>query len=423
MTHHATMPVAPASASASAAAHDLPAPSAEALAHSQQVLRAVETAIDQAGGWIPFSQYMDLALYAPGLGYYSAGARKLGAAGDFTTAPESTPLFGQTLAHVIAPLLRDGLPAILEVGAGSGALAASLLGELERLDALPERYEILEVSADLRERERDTLTRSVPHLIERVSWLNGLPPAFRGVVIGNEVLDAMPVERLCWQPDGTVLRGGVSRLIGGSTHLADDPHGDLQMSFRPFDAGTPETLRAAATAIGHRLGPLEARYTSEVGLAACGFVRALAGHLDQAVCLFIDYGFPGAEFFHPQRSEGTLMCHYRHRAHDDVLRWPGLQDITAHVDFTAIADAVDAAGCELLGYTSQAHFLIAGGLTDLLAQTPATDALHYLPRSNAAQRLISPAEMGELFKVIGFARGWHGPLPAFAAGNRLARLG
>ena len=412
------MPVPP----ASRPPDELPAPSAEAQAHSQRLLQTVQVAIDQAGGWIPFSQYMDIALYAPGLGYYSAGARKLGAEGDFTTAPESTPLFGQTLARIIAPLLRDGLPAILEVGAGSGALAASLLAELERLDALPERYQILEVSADLRERERDTLGRVVPHLIDRVSWLNGLPPAFEGVVIGNEVLDAMPVERVRWQPDGTVLRGGVSRRADGLSTRVDDPHGDLAMTFRPFDADTPEALRAAAAAVGRRLGALEADYTSEIGLAACGFVSALAAHLERAVCLFIDYGFPGAEFHHPQRSEGTLMCHYRHRAHDDALRWPGLQDITAHVDFTAIADAADAAGCVLLGYTSQAQFLIAGGLTEILAQTPAEEARHYLPQSNAAQRLVSPAEMGELFKVIGFAKGWHGLLPAFAMGNRLSRL-
>jgi SAM-dependent MidA family methyltransferase len=422
MTHDAPMPV-PAPAAAARASTELPEPSPEALAHSQHLLATVQRTIDAAGGWIPFSQYMDLALYAPALGYYSAGARKLGAAGDFTTAPEMTPLFGQTLAQVIAPLIRAGLPAILEIGAGSGALAASLLAELERIDALPASYQILEVSADLRERERDMLEKAVPHLIERVTWLNGLPPGFEGVVIGNEVLDAMPVERVRLAADGTLLRAGVSRRAGGPLTLADSPRGDLQIEYRPFDANTPEALRTSAESIAQRLGPLAIDYTSEIGLAASGFVQALASHLARAVCLFVDYGFPAAEFYHPQRSEGTLMCHYRHRSHDDPLRWPGLQDITAHVDFTAVADAADAAGCTLLGYSSQAHFLIAGGLTELLARTPADDPAHYLPQSNAVQRLVSPAEMGELFKVIGFARGWDAPLPAFAVGNRLARLG
>ena len=414
----------------------LPPPTPEALAHSERLHELICSDIAANGGWIPFSRYMELALYAPGLGYYSAGARKLGAAGDFTTAPEMTPLFGQTLARPLAQLIMSGLPDLLEVGAGSGALAASLLEELERLDALPASYQILEVSADLRERERDTLARRVPHLLDRVQWLNGLPPGFEGVVIGNEVLDAMPVELLQWRADGAPLRGGVTVTQGefgthgervtqaaNATCVNDEvrgAHGTLLSEFRAFDKSAQPALDEAIAQLARRglPGALNAPYTSEIGLAASGFLRSLIGSVTRGVFLFIDYGFAAAEFYHPQRSEGTLICHYQHRSHDQVLLWPGLQDITAHVDFSAIAQTARAAGCILLGYTSQAHFLINCGITDLLAQTPAQDALRYLPQSNAVQRLLSPTEMGELFKVIGFARNWHGTLSGFARGDR-----
>jgi len=384
---------------------DLPAPAPDALAHSERLLAAIHADIDAAGGWISFARYMELALYAPGLGYYSAGSRKIGAAGDFVTAPEITPLFGGALARQVADLLQGGLPDILEVGAGSGALAASLLLRLEELDALPDHYQILELSADLRERERDTLAARVPHLLERVEWLNQLPPGFEGVVVANEVLDAMPVEIVRWEAGGAVAQAGVVRT-------AQAP--GLALQFRAAAAGE---LAQAAAAI-----PVEPPYQSEIALVAQGFLRSLATHISRGVVLFIDYGFPAAEFYHAQRAEGTLMCHYRHRAHSDPFLWPGLQDITAHVDFSAVARVARESGLALAGYTSQANFLINCGITELLAKHSPADAGRYLPASNAVQRLLSPSEMGELFKVIALSRGRVGALAGFSRGDRSAAL-
>ncbi len=378
-------------------ANQLPAPGADALAHSERTAQHIRDAIAAEGGWMPFARYMELALYAPGLGYYSAGARKLGAAGDFVTAPEFSALFGHTLARQMRQVMSTGLAEILEVGAGSGALAASLLEELERLGALPTRYLILELSADLRERSRDTLAARVPHLLERVAWLNQLPPSFAGVVLGNEVLDAMPVH-LVHQHGGHTDELGVEIANGA-------------FCFAPRPAG--EALRQAAAGLS-----LPEDYRSEIGLAAQAFMRNLGACLEKGVALFIDYGFPAREFYHPERREGTLMCHYRHRAHADPFFLPGLQDITAHVDFSAIAAAAAEGELELAGYATQAQFLINCGITDIIARVPAEDAARYLPVSNQANRLLSPAEMGELFKVIAFAKNWQAPLLGFSQGDR-----
>lgn len=377
----------------------LPAPSPEALAHSAQLVAHIRAAIDAAGGWLPFSRYMELALYAPGLGYYTAGSRKLGAAGDFTTAPELSPLFGHAIAQQVRALRNADLPDILEIGAGSGALAAAILEELERLGALPERYLILELSPELRARERDTLAARVPHLLERVAWLNQLPPAFTGIVLGNEVLDAMPVE-IVRNGEAGIEQGGVSHDLSA-------------LVFKPAD----DALAAATAALA-----LPAPCTTEIGLAAQAFVRTLADMLERGALLFIDYGFPAREYYHPQRTRGTLMCHYRHRAHDDPFYLPGLQDITAHVDFSAIARSAHAGGLDVAGYTTQARFLLNCGLTELLLRTPPEDAARYLPQAAAAQKLLSPAEMGELFKVIALTRGIDAPLLGFAGGNRVATL-
>jgi SAM-dependent MidA family methyltransferase len=287
---------------------------------------------------------------------------------------------------------------VLEIGAGSGALAASLLAELERAGRLPTRYLILELSPDLRERSRDTLASSVPHLIERVAWLNGLPPAFSGVILGNEVLDAMPVHLV------RVTAAGIDET---GVELAED--GSLRRSWRPATGELADAARSLN---------LPAGYESEIGLVARGFIRALARSLERGVALFIDYGFPRHEYYHPQRATGTLMCHYRHQAHDDPFFLPGLQDITSHVDFTAIADVGAEAGMELLGYTTQAQFLINCGITEVLARVPAADATRYLPRSNQANRLLSPAEMGELFKAIAFGKEFEMSLIGFADGDR-----
>jgi len=380
---------------------DLPTPPAEALAHSERLAALIHGEIAANGGWIAFARYMELALYAPGLGYYTAGARKLGREGDFITAPEMTPLFGQTLARQAAEVLESGLDEILEIGAGSGALAAALLAELERLNRLPRQYFILEVSPDLRERERDLLAATVPHLLERVVWLNQLPTLYAGLIIANEVLDAMPVH---------IFRTGASGVEEAGVTLNDNA---FAWAWRP--AGP--ALCAAAQALQAPAG-----YQTEIQLVACGFVRSLAQAMARGVILLIDYGFPAHEYYHAERSEGTLMCHYRHRAHDDPFFLPGLQDITSHIDFSAVARAGAEAGLELLGYTGQAQFLINCGITDILLRTPPENTAAYLPLAAAAQRLLSPSEMGELFKVIAFGKGDDTPLMGFASGDRRGSL-
>lgn len=376
---------------------NLPAPSEEARAHSELVAERVRREIEANDGWLSFARYMELALYAPGLGYYMAGARKLGRDGDFVTAPELSRLYGRTLARQVRQLMELGLDEVLEIGAGSGALAADLLLELEQLGRAPRRYLILELSPDLRDRSRDTIAARAPRLTERVAWLNGLPPAFTGIVIGNEVLDAMPVN--------VFQREGAAVVEMGVTLKA----GKFEWAARPAAASTGDIDPSCFPVAGYR---------SEVPFVARAFIRSLGGALARGAALFLDYGFPRHEYYHPQRACGTLMCHYRHRAHDDPFYLPGLQDITSHVDFSAIAHAGREAGLDLLGYTNQAQFLVNCGITDLLAETPAENTAAYLPLASQAQKLLSPAEMGELFKVIALGKGISGSLLGFASGDK-----
>jgi SAM-dependent MidA family methyltransferase len=376
---------------------ELPAPPPEALAASEKLKQIIAGEIERGGGWISFARYMELALYAPGLGYYMAGARKLGRGGDFVTAPEISRLFGRTLARQVQQLAALGLGEILEIGAGSGALAADLLLELERRQCAPERYLILELSPDLRDRSRDTLAARAPHLIERVSWLNRLPPSFTGVVIGNEVLDAMPAHLF--------VREGQAIMELGVTWKG----GVLDWAVRPPASGHDDIDPSHFA---------EGGYRTEIQRVARAFIRSLGGVLQRGAGLFFDYGFPRHEYYHPQRSRGTLMCHYRHRAHDDPFFLPGLQDITSHIDFSAIARAGREAGLELLGYTNQAQFLVNCGITEVLAETPAEDVAAYAPLAAQAQRLVSPAEMGELFKVIVLGKGVSEPLLGLTHGDR-----
>jgi SAM-dependent MidA family methyltransferase len=376
----------------------LPAPAPEALAHSAKLTELIRQEIAAQGGWIPFSRFMELALYAPGLGYYTAGARKFGEAGDFITAPELSALFGRTLARQLVELMRASAPHILELGAGSGKLALDILGELEKLDALPESYSILEVSADLRERQQALLNEKLPHLAARIHWLDALPERISGAVIGNEVLDALPVHLLHWS-NGRILERGVGRKDEGFFWQDRLPEN--------------ETLLDAANKL---IVPDD--YLSEISIAARGLIASLCEHLDKGVLLFIDYGFGAREYYHPQRSRGTLMCHYRHYAHDDPFYLPGLQDITAHVDFTAVAEAAIDHGAHLLGYVTQAHFLINNGIADLMREVSPENLREYLPLSAQMQKLTSPAEMGELFKVIALGKGVDGPLQSFVQGDR-----
>lgn len=380
-----------------------PSPSADELAHSAALTERIRADIDAHDGAIDFSRFMELALYAPGLGYYSAGQQKFGGAGDFVTAPELGSLFARCLARPCAQVLTalNGAD-ILEAGAGSGALAADLLHALEALDSPPRNYSILELSAELRARQAQTLKRKVPHLFDRVRWLDTLPAkGFRGVVVGNELLDAMPVERF------RLTAAGLQQLqVGWDKN---------RFVWRE---------RAADTALQKRIEPLDLpeHYTSEINFQAEAWVGSVADRVAEGVVLLADYGFPCAEFYHSQRADGTLMCHYRHRAHADPLMLVGLQDITAHVDFTAIAEAGCAAGLELLGYTAQAAFLLDCDLEKILSASNPDDVRAHLALTAQIKKLALPHEMGELVKVVALGRGLDRPLAGFRQQDRRARL-
>jgi len=327
------------------------------------------------------------------------------AAGDFVTAPEMSAFFGRALARQVAEVMEASQPLLLEAGAGSGRLAADLLLELEALGSLPERYAILDLSADLRERQQATLLAAAPHLLPRVHWLDRLPEAFSGVVVANELLDALPAHVVAWRDDGIFERG-----VGFSET------GDLAWFERP---ATGPLLAAAEEIAGQCTLP--PGYESEIGLAARAWAAEWGHRLQCGALLLIDYGFPRREFYHPQRGRGTLMCHYRHHSHPDPFYLPGLQDVTVHVDFTAIIAAADAAGLDLLGYASQGRFLLNCGILDLLAREQ-PGSTEYIRASGAINRMLMPHEMGELFKVIAIGRGIARPLLGFASGDQSRRL-
>jgi SAM-dependent MidA family methyltransferase len=379
----------------------LPEPTADALAHSQIVKQHIMRDIEQAGGWISFARYMDLVLYAPGLGYYSAGAHKFGQGGDFVTAPEISALFGQCLANQIAEVLRETGGSVLELGPGSGKLAFDILNALRGLNATPEQYLLLDVSADLRERQRDRLAHLEEFRAGRVQWLDALPDDFCGVIVANEVLDVLPVH-LVQYVDGWAFERGVCV-----------ENGEFAWRAKLIEQG-PLVKEAPRVASEYLQGDPPAGYMSEICLAAPAWTQSLVGSLRKGAILLIDYGFRAAEYYHPTRSQGTLMCHYRHYAHGDPFYLPGLQDITAHVDFSLVAKAAGEAGADVLGYTTQGGFLLKAGLTELLQNADPSNAAAYLPLANQAQRLISPAEMGEFFKVLALGKNVTTPLRGFA---------
>lgn len=374
-------------------------------------------------GFMPFEEWMDKALYAPGLGYYAAGNTKFGGElpiGDFTTAPELTPLFGQTLALQVAQILRLAESTrILEFGAGSGALAEAIIPALREL-GMEVQYEILEVSGDLRARQQQRLAP----FGTQVAWLDALPDSFTGCVLANEVLDAMPVTLFRWNEECEPMEIGV--CLAGSESTAATP---FQFAEREASAKLRQALAARMPALPG--------YQSEINLRAEAWVSQMGSWLRRGAALLIDYGFPQREYYHPQRSEGTLMCHFRHHAHSQPLIYPGLQDITAHIDFTAMADAALEGGLDVLGYTSQARFLMNAGLPAVLADldnardnAPLDEpgqsraALHaaHAQAMSAMQKLISEAEMGELFKVLAIGRDMDEPLIGFSRGDRRDRL-
>ncbi len=372
----------------------LPEPDEKARAHSMALIRLIVDEIAGAGGQISFARYMALALFAPGLGYYSAGSQKFGASGDFVTAPEISPLFSRCLARQTAEVLENlGSGDVLEVGGGSGIMAADLLAELALLGSLPKQYFLLELSADLRQRQRETLAQKVPHLLARVQWLDSLPDdGFRGVVLANELLDALPVHLFRAEAEGFTERC-VTWQDG---------------RFQWCSAGIGDAALAQGLAM---LGEgLPEGYVSELNLAAGGWIGSVATLLQAGVVLLIDYGFPRHEYYHPQRDRGTLMCHYRHRAHDDPFVYPGLQDITAHVDFTAVAECAVDSGLDVLGYNTQGLFLLANGITELAQSDNEREQLRL---AQQVRTLTLPGDMGELFKVMALGRNYDVPLRGF----------
>ena len=384
---------------------DLPQPDAVALAHSRRVHDALRQEIAMQGGTIGFDRYMDIALYAPGLGYYSAGAHKLGCGGDFITAPEIAPIFSRCVSAQCAQVLQHlGGGSILELGAGSGAMACDVLADLAQRQALPQSYLILEISADLRARQQARVRTQLPHLAPRVQWLETLPVTpIRGVILANEVLDALPVARFR-RRKGVPAELAVEEKGGEFIWTERDPRPD-------FDPAVAALLGACADG-----------YTSEWNPRLLPWIGAVAAALHSGLLLFTDYGHPRREFYHPQRVDGTLRCHYRHRAHGDPFLWPGLQDITAAADFTAVADAASHSGLELHGFTTQAHFLIGCGLAQMAADLGAADTRERTAMSRQVQVLTLPAEMGEIIKAMALTRNLASPLMGFSGPDHRRRL-
>lgn len=359
----------------------LPAPDSDALAASHSLQQLIAAEIARHGGQIAFSRFMELALYAPRLGYYSGGAAKLGAEGDFTTAPEMTPLFGAAVARVAAAIIAQSAPDIIEFGAGTGRLARDVLAALDRQGVRVNSYTIIELSGELRARQQENLA-DLPQL----RWLDAMPEQFSGVVLANEVLDAMPVE--------LVIRGA----DGWRRQMVTVEDGAFAFVQAPLGAELEQQL---ARQVPDHEQMIEG-YVTELHPVGAGFMGSLAAMFKggRGAAILVDYGFPAHEYYLDQRIGGTLMCHYRHHAHPDPFYLPGLQDITAHIDFTAMALAAQDAGLPVLAYMSQAAFLLGAGIGELLLENDPEDAKQFLPQSRAVQKLVSPAEMGELFKVL-----------------------
>lgn len=390
----------------------LPTPDADAQAHSDRLRALVKAQVAAAGGAIPFSRYMELALYAPGLGYYSAGARKFGAEGDFVTSPELGPTFAECVAQCAALVFEQlgGQADFLELGGGSGAFAEAALRRLQELDALPAQYLILEPSADLRERQQARLREALaPEVYARVRWLNGPPEQqWRGFLFANEVIDALPTPRFA-------VRGG--EVFEEFVALGAD--GELVRVEQPADAMLHAAVRHVERDIG---APFAEGYRSELLPQLPYWIQAVGGLLVDGAMLYVDYGYPRREYYLPERSDGTLVCHYRHRAHGDPFHLPGLTDITAFVDFTALAEAGVGAGFDLAGYCAQASFLLNSGLAERLAVIEAiADPVERHRRTNEVKRLTLPGEMGERFQAMAFQRGVD-IRPVFARGDLSRRL-
>ncbi len=386
----------------------LPEPDQDHRAHSRRVIEYISQQMARSGGSISFAEFMQHALYAPGLGYYATGATKFGPGGDFVTAPEISPVFGRIVARQAAEVLENtGTGSVLEFGAGTGRLAIDVLMMLEALGTLPERYRILEVSPDLAQRQKDNLAAAVPHLMGRVEWLSGLPVSHAGVVLANEVLDAMPVERFERTRDG-VLQQRVMEKQGRFC----------------FTTGTaPELLVNAVKSVEKDIGrTLAPGFVSEISLGPAGWIADLAQVLERGCVLLFDYGGTRQEYYAEDRADGWLRCHFRHHAHDDPLVLAGIQDITAWVDFTALAGAAVDHGFRIGGYQSQAHFIAGGGLEREFQEFDQLSETQQLAMSTQIKTLTLPGEMGENIKCLGLLKGPVVAPSAFLLGDRTHTL-
>lgn len=387
--------------------NSLPNPDAASSAHSSRCAKYIQERIRAAGGSISFGEYMHHALYAPGLGYYAAGATKFGEHGDFITAPEVSPLFGRIVARQCAEVLtQTGTSTVLEIGAGSGRLAVDVLTKLAAIEALPSEYLILEVSADLQDRQRALINEELPEIASRVRWLKDLPASCRGVILVNEVLDAMPVERFVRRDD----------ILEQHVRVKD---GDFALIEKAASVGVREAVVTMEKDIGRRLPH---GYVSEISLAVPPWIEQLCRGLEHGCVFLFDYGLDRASYYAPDRSDGWLRCHFRHHAHGDALRLPGIQDITTWVDFTAAATAADATHAEVAGFTDQAHFLIDGGLHEELLSMASSASDAQVELSAQAKMLTLPGHMGEHFKCMALSRGLSVPPTAFQNHDRTHTL-
>lgn len=381
-----------------------------AIEHSERLQSVIREEISSTGA-MPFDRFMELALYAPGLGYYTAGSQKFGSAGDFVTAPEISALFSQCLANQCAQILQQvsrevSTADILEFGAGSGIMAAHILLHLEKLACLPHRYLILDLSPDLKQRQQQTIKEVAPHLVEKVTWVSELPESFQGVMLGNEVLDAMPVSMFQKLYDGFMEQFVVVE----------------ENQLKPQWQKASQPLRRRLEQLQQSYGRFVEGYTSEINLRLDGWIKSLADCLHSGAILLIDYGYAGHEYYHADRKMGTLICHYQHRAHDDPFKLIGLQDITANVDFSAVKQAAEANGLRVAGFTPQANFLVSSGIETLLSDYDPNDTEAFISISQGVKALMLPSEMGERFKVIGLVKHIETGLSGFAMRDLSDRL-
>jgi len=390
---------------------NFPAIAPEIQANSEQLKTTIINRIKLAGSRLNFADYMQLALYAPGQGYYVSGAQKFGKAGDFVTAPQISALYSKCLAKQISQVLAvipDGN--ILEFGAGTGIMAADILIELEKLNQLPQKYWILELSPELIQRQQQTLSNKAPHLLDNIAWLDALPKqTFNGVILANEVLDAMPVHLV--------------QLHDSKNHqeyyVSEE---NDQLGWQLGELSHPKLANAIEKITHHLPEPLPAHYQTEINLQLTGWINSLSDILHQGVALLVDYGFPRHEYYHPDRSQGTLMCHFQHHAHGNPLILPGVQDMTAHVDFTSVAESAVDAGFSIMGYTNQAYFLLGCGIEQFLLKIDSNDTKTYLQYSQQIKKLTMPNEMGELFKCIALGKNMDMSLMGFSMIDQRAKL-